>query len=127
MLLAAATLVAVVATSGSLYFSEVMGLVPCELCWFQRILMYPLVVVLGVATLEDRPRVDRTVRPLSTLGVLIAAYHTYIQFTNEPSVCAVGGCGTIQYELFGLFTIPNLSLAAFVLITVAMVATRYDR
>jgi disulfide bond formation protein DsbB len=87
--------------------------------------MYPL--VLGVATLEDRPRVDRTVLPLSTLGTLIAAYHTYIQTTSESTVCTVGSCGTVQYELFGLFTIPNFSLAAFVLITAAMIATRYDR
>ncbi|MFB6177736.1 MAG: disulfide bond formation protein B, partial [Halobaculum sp.] len=53
-LLSLATTVALVATAGSLYFSEVMGLIPCELCWVQRILMYPLVVVLAVAAVEER-------------------------------------------------------------------------
>lgn len=67
-LLAAGGLVALVATAGSLYVSEAMGLVPCELCWYQRVLMYPLVVVFGVALVERRPGVSRTVLPLSTLG-----------------------------------------------------------
>ena len=68
------TLVAVVATAGSLYFSLGLGLVPCELCWYQRILMYPLVLVLGVAALENRRRGFLTALPLSILGVVVAAY-----------------------------------------------------
>ncbi len=67
--LAAATLTALVSTAGSLYFSLGMGLVPCELCWCQRVLMYPLVVIFGVATWEeDRVGVFRTVLSLSALG-----------------------------------------------------------
>jgi disulfide bond formation protein DsbB len=123
-LLGSATLVAVVATAGSLYLSEGLGLIPCELCWVQRILMYPLVVVLGVATYERRPAVYRTVLPLSVLGTGVAAYHSSLQVaTTDPSQCTIGSCGAVQLRVAGL-TIPNLSLLAFLLITGAVVACR---
>ncbi|MDG5778006.1 disulfide bond formation protein B [Haloarculaceae archaeon H-GB2-1] len=118
-MLALATLVALVATAGSLFFSQVLGLIPCELCWYQRILMYPLVVVLGVAAVEERANVARTVLPLSTLGIAVATYHSFLQTTTNQSTCAVGACGSVQYRILGL-TIPNLSLVAFVLVTVAV-------
>jgi disulfide bond formation protein DsbB len=120
VVLASATVVAVVATIGSLYFSLGLGLVPCELCWYQRILMYPLVVVLGVAATERRTGVYRTVLPLSLLGTGIAAYHVYIQLVPSTATgCSLGGgCASIQYSMLGgLLTIPRLSLVAFVLVT----------
>jgi disulfide bond formation protein DsbB len=117
--LAGGTLVAVTATVGSLYFSEVMGLIPCELCWYQRILMYPLVLVVGIAALEDRPGIYRTALPLSVAGTAVAAYHSYVQVAAESTTCTVGGCGLVQLRLLGL-TIPNLSLVAFVLISLAL-------
>ena len=119
-LLALGTLVAAVGTAGSLYFSLGLGLVPCELCWYQRILLYPLAVVLGVATLDDRPRVARTVLPLSGLGVVVAAYHVLLQLrpTLEATCSVGGGCSSILYPMAGgLLTIPRLSLAAFALVT----------
>ena len=119
--LAGGALVAVIATVGSLYFSEVMGLIPCELCWYQRILMYPLVLVVGVAALEDRLGVYRTALPLSVAGTAVAAYHSYVQVAVESTTCTVGGCGSVQFRLLGL-TIPNLSLVAFVLISLALLA-----
>ncbi|QLH77888.1 disulfide bond formation protein B [Halosimplex rubrum] len=118
--LAAGALVALVATAGSLYFSEGMGLVPCELCWVQRVLMYPLVVVFGVALVERRPGVYRTVLPLSTLGATAAAYHSWLQI-SAGGRCAFGGCAAVQLRVAGL-TIPNLSLVAFVLITTTAAA-----
>ena len=118
--LAAATLIAAVATAGSLYFSEVLGLLPCELCWYQRVLMYPLVVVIGVAALENRVGAYRTALPLSIAGVAVAAYHSYLQVAVESTTCTVGGCGTVQYQVLGL-TIPNLSLLAFLLISFVLV------
>ncbi|WP_435078286.1 disulfide bond formation protein B [Halococcus sp. AFM35] len=124
--LAAGTLVAVVATAGSLYFSEVLGLIPCELCWYQRILMYPLVLVVGVAALEDRPDVYRSALPLSALGTVVAAYHSYVQVAVESTTCTVGGCGSVQFRLLGL-TIPNLSLVAFVLLSLALVVALRGR
>lgn len=118
--LAGATLVATIATAGSLWFSLGLGLVPCELCWYQRILMYPLVVILGVATLERRPGVWRTVLPLALLGGGIAAYHSILQVTTDS--CSFGGsCAIVQWQspVVGL-SIPNLSLLGFLLLTVAV-------
>ncbi|MFC6824815.1 disulfide bond formation protein B [Halopelagius fulvigenes] len=122
--LGGATTVAAVATAGSLYFSLGLGLVPCDLCWYQRILMYPLVVVLGVAAVERRSEVYRTVLPLSGLGTVVAAYHVYLQVAPGGGTCSLGGgCASIQYAMLGgLLTIPRLSLIAFVLIT-GLVAT----
>ena len=120
VLLGIATLVAGVGTVGSLYFSLGLGLVPCELCWYQRILLYPLTVVLGVATLDDRPRVARTVLPLSGLGTVVAAYHVLLQLrpTLEATCSVGGGCSSVLYPMAGgLLTIPRLSLTAFVLVT----------
>ena len=121
--LGAATLVAGVATAGSLYFSLGLGLVPCDLCWYQRILMYPLVVVLGVATVERRPGVFRTVLPLSVVGLAVATYHTYLQVSPSGATCTLGGaCAAVQYPMLGgLLTIPRLSLLGFALITGALV------
>ncbi|KAB1193963.1 disulfide bond formation protein B [Haloferax sp. MBLA0076] len=117
-MLAVGTLVALGATAGSLYFSLGLGLTPCDLCWYQRILMYPLVVVLGVAAVEDRGGVWKTVLPLSLGGAALAGYHTYLQIT-PGATCTVGGpCTSIQYPMLdGLLTIPRLSLVAFVLLT----------
>ncbi len=120
-ILAACAVVATVATGGSLYFSEVMGLYPCDLCWIQRIGMYPLVVVLGVAAYEDRIGVWRTALPLSIGGGVVSAYHSYIQLTPAASCSLDGGCTTVQYELFGVLSIPNLALIAFSLVTLGLV------
>jgi len=112
-----AALVAAVATGGSLYLSVGLGLEPCELCWYQRILMYPLVVVLGVAAAERRAGVWRTVLPLSVLGAGIAAYHSSLQATAVA--CGLGGaCAAVRWRdpLLGL-SVPNLSLVAFLLVT----------
>jgi disulfide bond formation protein DsbB len=119
-LLAAGAFVALVATAGSLYLSEVMGLYPCDLCWYQRILMYPLVVVLGIAAYEQRATVFRTVLPLSVGGIVVAGYHSWLQATSDGSCSFGGGCAAIQYRLEPLgLTVPNLALTAFVLVTVA--------
>jgi disulfide bond formation protein DsbB len=118
--LAAGTLVSIVATAGSLYLSLGLGLIPCELCWYQRILMYPLILILGVAALENRSRVYRTALPLSVLGAAIAAYHSWLQISGGSGTCSIGvGCATVQYRVLSL-TIPNLSLIAFVLISLAL-------
>ncbi len=124
-ILVAATLVAAVATVGSLYFRYGMGLFPCELCWFQRIFMYPLVIVLGVAAVENRGAVYRTVLPVATIGWLIAAYHSYAQVAGDSLVCS-SFCASIQYQLFGVLTIPNLSLIAFSMILVLVGSLAFE-
>lgn len=115
------TVIGVLATGGSLYYSEVMGLNPCELCWIQRIGMYPLVVILGVATYEGRGEIWRTALPLSVGGGMVAAYHSYIQRTSSATCSLDGGCGSIQYELFGVLSIPNLALIAFSVISLGVI------
>ncbi len=126
LLLAAGTVVAAVATAGSLYLSLGLGLTPCRLCWYQRILMYPLVVVLGVAAVENRPGVVRTALPLAVPGGAIAAYHSWLQVSQ--TTCGIGAvsCAQIQYRVLGL-TVPNLSLTAFLLVTGLVVTASVKR
>lgn len=108
---------ALVATLGSLYFSEVMELTPCILCWYQRILMYPLVAVLTVGILRRDAGTWMTVLPLSALGMAIAVYHNLLYYGVLPESaqpCRLGvSCTTRQIEWLGFITIPLMSLAAF--------------
>ncbi|WP_101298137.1 disulfide bond formation protein B [Halegenticoccus soli] len=132
LLLAASTAVAAVATAGSLYFSVGLGLVPCELCWYQRVFMYPLVVVLGVAALDGDEDAWRTGLALAVPGGLVAAYHTYLQVGAAGSACSIGGgCAAVLYPMAGgLLTIPRLSLVAFALVALGLAglaASRSDR
>jgi disulfide bond formation protein DsbB len=119
-----AWLVAVAATAGSLYFSEVRAFVPCSLCWFQRICMYPLVAILGIASFRQDKNIIPYVLPLSMIGGLTAAWH--ILEENLPAlelpVCQVGVPCSVKYvNYFGFITIPTLALIAFTLITVILV------
>jgi len=116
---------AIIATIGSLFFSEIMGYVPCSLCWYQRILMYPLVVVLAVGILRRDDGIRSYVLPLSGLGFAIALYHNLLYFGFIPEdtirICTVGAsCRTRWFEWFGFISIPQLSLIAFTVIIVAM-------
>jgi disulfide bond formation protein DsbB len=119
-----AWLVAIIATSGSLYFSEVRAFVPCSLCWFQRIFMYPLVILLGVASFRQDKGIIPYVLPLSIIGGLIAAWHVLEE--NLPGlelpICKVGVPCTVKYvNYLGFITIPVMSLTAFTLITVLLI------
>ena len=114
----AAWTVALVATLGSLYFSQIANFVPCELCWYQRIAMYPMSVILLVGALRRDVRVAvqyAFVFPI--VGILIATYHIYIEAnpSAEPAACRVGGtsCATKWIDKFGYITIPVLSITAF--------------
>ena len=115
---------ALIATSGSLFLSEVLGYPPCVLCWYQRIAMYPLVPVIGVAILRRDPRPYLSVLPLSLVGLAIAIYHNLLYFgviSEGVSACRAGvSCTTRFFEWFGFITIPFLSLTAFTLISVLM-------
>lgn len=107
------TLIATVGTVGSLWLGS-MGFEPCELCWYQRILLYPLVIVLGTAALENRPTVYRSAIPFAVLGFGVAGYHSWLQFSASTSSCTVGAisCSSVQLRVLGL-TIPNLSMLTF--------------
>jgi disulfide bond formation protein DsbB len=107
-----------VATLGSLYFSEVAGFEPCKLCWLQRIFMYPLPIILGVAIYKKLKGVWNYVLPLSAVGLVIAAYHYYYQVTGSPLIpCSTVGfsvsCSERFFTYYGYITIPWMSLSAF--------------
>lgn len=114
-----AWVVAALAMGGSLYLSEVAHLVPCSLCWYQRIAMYPLVLVLGVGLVRAEPGVWRYALPLSAIGLLIATYHITIQWqpTLDVGACTSGAPCTGRYlAVFGFISIPTMAGAAFLLI-----------
>ncbi len=116
-----AFLQAIVATSGSLFFSEVLHFTPCTLCWYQRILMYPLVAILAVGILRRDKGVYLYVLPLSIIGWFIALYHNLLQWGVIVEPCTVGvPCVTRYAGWFGFITIPLLSLTAFTVITICM-------
>jgi disulfide bond formation protein DsbB len=111
--------VALLAMAGSLYLSEVVHLTPCSLCWYQRIAMYPLVLVLGVGLVRADTGVWRYAMPLSVLGLLIAIYHVTIQWMPSLDVgaCSSGAPCTGRYlAVFGFVSIPTMAGAAFLLI-----------
>lgn len=117
--------VAGTAMAGSLYYSEIADYTPCKLCWFQRICMYPLVVILAVGT-RRRDRAGATYAlPLSVIGIGIAAYHAQLQqFPNQESgFCTLDApCTAKQVDEFGFLTIPLMALSGFVLITVLLIS-----
>ena len=115
-----------VATLGSLFFSEILHFRPCVLCWYQRILMYPLAIILGIAIMRKDKNIAYYVLPLTLLGVTIATYHYLLQMTPlaeiTPISCsAYGPCSEIQAMFLGFITIPFLSLTAFVVISTMMI------
>lgn len=123
-------IVSVTATSGSLYLSEVAGFTPCILCWYQRIFMYPLVLILGTALVKKRKDVWQYVLPLCFVGIAIAAYHYFLQiFPQSFAPCSAVGfsvsCTERFFTYFGYITIPFMSLSAFLLITIGMLLTRF--
>jgi disulfide bond formation protein DsbB len=127
----AAWAIALIATLGSIYFSEIADFVPCRLCWFQRIAMYPLAVLLLVAAVRrDLRGAVLYGMAFPVVGAGIAIYHVYIE--NNPSAespgCKAGGaaCSTKWIEEFGYVTIPTLALTAFALIA-ALLAMAWSR
>lgn len=119
-----AWLQSLVATLGSLYFSEIAQYIPCVLCWYQRILMYPLVAILAVGIIRKDKNVPYYVLPLSVLGLAIAIYHYLLQMGVIPesvAPCVAGiSCASRLAQWFGFVTIPFLSLIAFAVITASM-------
>ncbi|MGZ4707906.1 MAG: disulfide bond formation protein B [Acidimicrobiales bacterium] len=117
-----AWLVATVTTLGSLYYSEIADFVPCELCWFQRICMYPLVLILGVATWRRDRGVWVYVLPQAVVGAGIAIYHTQLQaFPDQATFCTTETpCTTRVVWEFHFVSLPFMALSAFTFI-IAMV------
>jgi disulfide bond formation protein DsbB len=118
-----AFVVAAIATGGSLFYSQIAGFVPCEFCWFQRVLMYPLSILTLLIAARGDNRAARYLLPLPIVGAGTSIYHMLIErgVIKEPVGCfksAPGGCGTnwIVNHSFGYLTIPTLALTAFLLL-----------
>ncbi len=117
-------LVASVATLGSLFFSEIMDFIPCSMCWYQRIFMYPLVVLFLTALLYPDDKVVKYATPIVVVGLLFAIYHNLLMWGIIPESvvpCRQGvPCSTEYFEYFGFINIPFLSLSAYSLILVLL-------
>jgi hypothetical protein len=124
-----AFLVALVSLLGSLYFSEVAHFVPCRLCWYQRICMYPLAPMLGIAAW----RRDTAIRPygatLAGIGIVISGYHMLVERypSLETSACdPTNPCSVIWIKRFGYLTIPTMAASGFGLILCLLALARPD-
>ena len=117
--------VALIATLGSLYFSEILKFTPCVLCWYQRICVYSLVPIILVGIWRKDSNLPYYVLPLSVIGMFISIYHNILYYSvssGKNLVCVVGiSCETKYIEYFGFISIPLLSLTALILITVSMI------
>lgn len=120
--------VASLATLGALFFSEVMELPPCVLCWYQRIFMFPLVIVLPLGLFPFDAKVVRYALPLALVGWAIALFHVLVVFGVIPEglrPCTQGvPCAEVQIQWLGFVNIPVLSLAAFSAIAALLFAAR---
>lgn len=129
LLLFIAWLVATASTLGALFLGEVMGYTPCVLCWYQRIAMFPLVLVLAAGLFPFDPRVVRYAMPLAVVGALLAMFHMalvagWIPESIKP--CQQGvPCSDVTVVWFGFVTIPLLSVLSFFAIIGLLLATQF--
>src|SRR4030095_1622690 len=116
----AAWVIALLATVGSLFFSEVMGLAPCVLCWYHRIAMSPLVLIIATGIVTRDGRMRTYALPLCLAGLAVSVYHNLLYYGVIPETltpCSEGAsCTERQIEWFGFVTIPLLGLASFVVV-----------
>ena len=124
----AAWLLALLAMAGSLFFSEVMGLQPCVLCWYQRIAMYPLVLIIGIGIVNHDPGWKIYSLPLALIGLVISVYHNLVYYGVIPeslTPCTKGiSCSERQIEWFGVVTIPLMGLLSFLAMSLLIVIHR---
>lgn len=123
---------AIIATSVSLYYSEIKHFPPCVLCWYQRIFMYPLVLIISVGILRRDKKLYQYVFPLAFLGFFAALYQVLLQTRILPesiAPCSIGvSCLTKFVGYFGFITIPVMSLTAFTIIIICMlISKRYNQ
>ncbi|WP_379127073.1 disulfide oxidoreductase [Paenibacillus sp. sgz500958] len=116
--------VCLIAVAGSLYLSEVLHYEPCRLCWYQRIFMYPQLILLGIATYRNDKKIIPYVLPLSVIGGSISIYHyaeQKIPAMSKILPCTIGvPCNKDYLNFFGFITIPLLALIAFVLMATVL-------
>ncbi len=119
---------AIISMLGSLYYSEVRGYIPCQLCWYQRILIYPIVVIIIVGLIRNDKKLYLYVLPLGIIGWLIAFYHVLLQngIVSETSItCDItASCGSKYVNYFGFMSIPVMALIAFSVIIASMLVMK---
>jgi disulfide bond formation protein DsbB len=121
-----AWLVATGATVGSLYMSEVANFVPCTLCWYQRIAMYPLAVILLIAAVRRDVSVKWYALPIAIIGVVISVYHYFVEWFPqiETNVCSLTvPCSNVWFREFGFISLPLMAASAFVFVITVLTTT----
>lgn len=117
--------IVLIATVGSLFFSEVMELPPCVLCWYQRIAMYPLLFIIGTGIILRDARLKIYALPICLIGLAISGYHNLLYYGIIPesiTPCTEGiSCTSRQIEWFGFITIPLMGLIAFIATAVCLI------
>lgn len=110
--------IALVATLGSLYYSEVQDFTPCLYCWYQRIAMYPMALILGIAAFRRDAAIKVYLIPLAAIGALVSAYHYYIErFPAAGGSCnPLVPCNTPWFEQWGFVTLAFMALTGFLAI-----------
>lgn len=122
--------VAITATAGSLYYSEIANFTPCTYCWYQRIAMYPLAVILPVGIWRRNGEALYTAVPLAVIGAAISVYHYQLQlFPDRGTSCAIDApCSARWVEEFGFISIPFMAGSGFVaVIALTLVEGREKR
>ena len=118
-----AFIISLTATLGSLFYSEILGYTPCKLCWFQRIFMYPLPIIFGIALKNKDLGIKKYTIPLAVIGALIAAYHYSVQVFQFTTNCGANSevpCNLVYSFELGYITIPMMAVTAFILIIILM-------
>ena len=123
-----AWVIAAVTMFGSLYYSKVQGYVPCELCWYQRICLYPMAVILGIAAWRRDSSIRIYAIPVLVIGAIISIYHSYIQWwppSSGTSFCSLTAPCTEKYvNEFGFVTLPFMALSAAVFMITLLMASQ---
>lgn len=122
LLIYAQLTISVAAIFGSLFFSEVMKFPPCDLCWYQRILLYPVALIVLTGLFWESRDTNRFVMPFAWLGLAVAVYHNlvYYKFIQVIVPCSeTAPCTAQQLNYLGFITIPLLSLVAFIFLVIS--------
>lgn len=111
----------------SLYYSDIVKYVPCKLCWYQRIILFPQLLFIGIAMLKKDKSIFAYLLPLNVLGASVSAYHYSIQvLPNALPSCSVEGisCSASPFFVFGYITIPMMVLTTFLILIILCLAAR---
>lgn len=121
-------IISMIAMLGSLFYSEIASYTPCEMCWYQRILMYPQTLLFLIAMVKKDHGITKYILWLCGLGALVAAYHYLLQLGLAPAPCSAVGISTSCSQRFvlqfGYITIPMMAFSAFLFIFMTTLAHR---